>query len=235
MQHLTDQHGNKFTLPASWADVTTLQFCESDTMPDLDQRAAYFAGLPIPAGDKLDWMLTPPAAAPNLLDLGQCCFLAVETIRATLAEGELTKVFARVYGLYLACQLAQAYGKDFDPARAAEKAAACQAWPITDTLPVVLHCIAELQRLAVAYAALAEPDPTDAARRAREAGADELLGMFGHLNTANALSLKLGVTLDAAYQLPYNTVCFYLLHDRQTAILADNIQRNASKPDHAND
>ena len=71
--------------------------------------------------------------------------------------------------------------------------------------------------------------PEGFAARARAAGADELLGMFGHYNVARALAQQMGITLDAAYQLPFESVCVHLLHERRSAILADTIQRNAQR------
>ena len=236
MQTLIDQHG-PFTLPTSWAEVTTQAFCATDPLLTVEARASYFAGRPIQVNalvaDALEWMLTPPdteGGLPYPADLGQETYLQVETIRGLLAARPLNECFGQVYGTVQARRLNYQQPDIFLQKLADIIGVGCLPLPITDTWPAVAHCLTELKRLAVAYAELSEPDPTEAARRAREAGAEELMGMFGHLNVANALSLKLGVTLDAAYQLPYNTVCFYLLHDRHAAILADNIQRNASKP-----
>lgn len=231
MQTLIDQHGS-FQLPTNWAEVTTAQFCATDPLTTVEQRASYFAGRPIQVNglvaDALEWMLTPPLTdVPWQMNLGQCCYLAVETMRATLAGAVLTQAFEPVYGLYSACHFAEVFGEPFNQVRATNKAAACAGWPITSTYPAVMHCLSELERLGTKYAELAEPDPTEAARRAREAGADELLGVFGHFNVAKAIAQQMGLTLDAAYALPYETVCVHLLHERRTAILSDTIQRNA--------
>ena len=237
MHTLIDQAG-PFTLPTGWHEVTTRQFCASDPLLTVEARAGYFAGRPIQVNervaDALEWMLTPPPTeVPWQMDLGQCCYLAVETMRAALAGAVLSDAFEPVYGLYSACHFADVFGEPFNQVRATNKAAACAGWPITSTYPAVIHCLAELERLATKYAELAQPDPTEAARRAREAGADELLGMFGHFNVARALSQQMGRTLDEVYQLPYETVCIYLLHDRRTAILTDNLHRNStSSPAH---
>ena len=235
MQTLIDSTG-PFQLPTHWGEVTTAQFCAVDPLPTAEARASYFAGRPIQVNglvaDALAWMLSAPplgGGLPYPQDLGQESYLQVETIRTLLTTQPLHECVGAVYGTFVA---RDSYSRDtqaFDPTVADRRAKRCQPWPITDTWPAVAHCLAELQRLATKYAELSEPDPTEAARRAKEAGADELLGIFGHFNVARALAERSGRTIDEVYALPFETVCVYLLHDRRTAILSDTIQRNASK------
>lgn len=233
MQTLIDTTG-PFKLPTHWGEVTTAQFCATDPLETVEARASYFAGRPIQVNvlvdDALAWMRTPPSAdVPWQMNIGQCCYLAVETMRAALAGAVLSEAFQPVYGLYSACHFADVFGVPFNQVRATVKADACAGWPITTTYPAVAHCLTELQRLATKYAELSEPDPTEAAARAREAGADELLGIFGHYNVAKAVAQQMGITLDAAYALPWESVALHLLHSRRTAILSDTIQRNAKQ------
>ena len=232
MQTLIDKHGS-FQLPTHWGEVTTAQFCATDPLTTMEQRASYFAGRPIQVNalvsGGLAWMLVPPPLEGGGLypdDLGQETYLQVETIRALLATRPLHECFGQVYGTATAKQLSWR-AETFRPPMAAKLGSECLAWPITETYPAVMHCLTELERLATKYAELAEPDPTEAGRRAREAGADELLGIFSHYNVARAVAQQMGITLDAAYALPWETVAVHLLHDRRTAILSDTIQRNA--------
>ena len=235
MQTLIDQHG-PFTLPTGWHEVTTQQFCEADPLMTVEQRASYFAGRPVQVNglvaDALEWMLVPPlvdGGLPYPADLGQETYLQVESIRALLASQPLHACFGEVYGTFVARPFNYQQPDLFLPKLADIIGVGCLPMPITDTWPAVAHCLAELQRLAVLYAELAEPDPTESARRAREAGADELLGMFGHYNVAKALADRERCSIDIIYQRPYDTIATALLHDRRTAILADTIQRNSSK------
>ena len=236
MQTLIDQHG-PFTLPAGWHEVTTRQFCEADPLLTVEERASYFAGRPIQVNalvaDALEWMLSPPpvdGGLPYPEDLGQESYLQVEIIRALLAARPLHECVGQLYGLTVARDSFYGHPPElFDQAVADRRARRCMAWPITNTWPAVAHCLAELQRLATKYAELSEPDPTEAARRAKEAGADELLGLFGHYNVAKSVAQQMGISLDAAYQLPWENVAVHLLHERRVAILSDTIQRNASK------
>lgn len=236
MQTLIDKDGS-FRLPTHWGEVSTAQFCATDPLPTVEERASYFAGRPIQVNglvaDALEWMLTPPPTDSTWYaypaDLGQETYLQVETIRALLATQPIHACFCEVYGTFVMRAITLPPGQPFSQGRAAGYATSCADDRITDTYPAVAHCIAELQRLATTYAELAEPDPTEAARRAREAGADELLGMFGHYNVAKALADRSGRTIDEVYQTPYETIAIALLHDRRTAILADTIQRNSSK------
>ena len=244
MQHFIDSAG-PFELPTSWAEVTTAQFCAVDPLMTVEQRASYFAGRPIQVNgrvaDALEWMLSAPptgqVGSSYPWDLGQETYLQVETIRSLLAANTLHKCFAQVYATFVGREKNYRL-PEYSQTFASQLAADCmEEWPegtfgrslwmITETYPAVAHCLAELQRLGTKYAELAEPDPTEAAQRARDAGADELLGMFSHFNVAKALAQQMGITLDAAYQLPFETVCVHLLHERRTAILSDNIQRNA--------
>ena len=231
-------NGGTYELPTNWSEVSTKQFCDTDPLRTVEERASYFAGRPIQVNglvaDVLAWMLTPPPLGSSFdypADLGQETYLQVETIRALLAAAPLHQCFAQVYGTYTA---RQHYYRDRSSYRqdiAGQVATNCLAWDIVNTYPAVAHCLTELQRLATKYAELAEPDPTEAAARARAAGADELLGIFGHYNVARALAQQMGITLDAAYQLPFESVCVHLLHERRSAILADTIQRNAARND----
>jgi hypothetical protein len=232
MQTLIDQHGS-FALPTGWHEVSTRQFCEADPLTTVEQRASYFAGRPIQVNglvaDALKWMLQPPptdGGLPYPLDLGQETYLQVETIRALLSSQPLHQCFGEVYGLFVARY--RKHGRDpFNQTEAAEIGVMAMDWRILATYPAVAHCLAELTHLAAKYAELAEPDPTEAGRRARDAGADELLGVFGHFNVAKALAEREGCSIDVIYQRPYETIAITLLHDRRTAILSDTIQRNA--------
>lgn len=231
MQSLLDING-VFQLPTGWHEVTTRQFCDTDPLMTVEQRASYFAGRPIQVNglvaDALAWMLTPPptdGGLPYPADLGQETYLQVEELRASLAM-PLRMSFGHVYGTFVARRRGF-QRRDFNQGDVLNLALHCLDLLITDTYPAVAHCLAELDRLATKYAELSEPDPTEAAQRARDAGADELLGMFSHFNVAKAIAQQMGITLDAAYQLPWETVAVYLLHERRSAILADNIQRNA--------
>ena len=246
MQTLIDSAG-PFTLPTGWHEVSTAQFCAVDPLPTVEARASYFAGRPIQVNglvaDALAWMLSPPPTGQRgssyPWDLGQETYLQVETIRGLLTAKPLHECFAQVYATFVAREKNYRL-PEYSQVFADRLAGDCmEEWPegtfgrslwmITETYPAVMHCLAELQRLATKYAELSEPDPTEAARRAKEAGADELLGIFGHFNVARALAERSGRTIDEVYALPFETVCVYLLHDRRTAILSDTIQRNASK------
>lgn len=236
MQTLIDSTG-PFKLPTHWGEVTTAQFCATDPLTTMEQRASYFAGRPIQVNAlvsvALAWMMVPPptneGGLPYPADLGQETYLQVETIRALLTARPLHECLLHVWAVFIARKwnffAPNEYRQDI-----AERIQQMNAdSPITQVYPAVIHCLAELERLATKYAELAEPDPTEAARRAREAGADELMGMFSHYNVARAVAQQMGITLDAAYALPWETVAVHLLHDRRTAILTDTIQRNSSK------
>lgn len=234
MLTLLDNAGT-YELPTGWHEVSTRQFCAVDPLQTVEARASYFAGRPIQVNalvaDALAWMLTPPPTDEGLAypqDLGQETYLQVESIRALLASQPLSTCLPTVY-----CCFKGRYNnwgaREFDQEYAYAYIERCLDWPITDTWPAVAHCLTELQRLAAKYAELAEPDPTEAARRAREAGADELLGIFSHYNVAKAVAQQMGITLDAAYQLPFESVCVHLLHERRSAILSDTIQRQSQQ------
>lgn len=235
MQTLIDTSG-PFKLPTHWGEVTTAQFCAVDPLQTVEARASYFAGRPIQVNERVDdaleWMQTPPPLGSALrypTDLGQETYLQVETIRALLAKQPLHECLCEVYGVFGARLHNFRSFEVYEQGRATKLAACAEAWPITETYPAVAHCITELQRLATKYAELAEPDPTEAAARAREAGADELLGGFGHYNVALAVAQQMGITLDEAYALAWEAVALHLLHSRRTAILSDTIQRNAKQ------
>ena len=234
MQTLIDTTG-PFKLPTHWGEVTTAQFCAVDPLETVEARASYFAGRPIQVNvlvsDALAWMLTPPPAdggLPYPEDLGQESYLQVETIRALLSAAPLVSCYGDVYGTFVARKRGFQL-PEYNANSVASIGGQCYTFPITDTWPAVAHCLTELQRLATKYAELAEPDPTEAAARAREAGADELLGIFGHYNVAKAVAQQMGITLDAAYALPWESVALHLLHARRTAILSDTIQRNSQQ------
>lgn len=233
MLTLLDATG-RYSLPTHWGEVTTRQRCDTDHMTTAEQRANYFAGRPIQVNtmvaDTLAFMLNSPpveGGLPYPEDLGQETYLQVETIRGLVAKQPLPKCYGEVYGHFVARLRAYkeaAYRQDV----ALTVAQACADYPASDTWPAVAHCLAELERLATKYAELAEPDPTEAGRKAREAGADTL-DVFGHFNVAYAYSQKLGIPLDAVYQMPAETVYIMLLHDRRTAIINDNLQRQAQQ------
>lgn len=232
MQTLIDATG-PFTLPTGWHEVTTRQFCATDPLTTVELRANYFAGRAIQVNalvaDALAWMLSAPPTDGRCLkvdDLGQESYLQVETIRTLLAGKPLHECYGEVLGTLIGRRRLLHVG-EFSQELAARWAIECLDWPIADHYGAVMHCLTELERLATKYAELAAPDPTEAAKRAREAGAEELLGGFGHFNVAKAIAQQMGLTLDAAYALPYETVCLHLLHERRTAILSDTIQRNA--------
>jgi hypothetical protein len=231
MQTLIDQHG-PFALPTGWHEVSTKQFCEADPLTTVEQRASYFAGRPIQVNglvaDALKWMLQPPptdGGLPYPLDLGQETYLQVEEIRTSFSA-PLHMCYAHVYGTFVARRRGF-QRREFNQGEVLNLALHCLGLPVADTYPAVAHCKAELTRLDTKYAELAEPDPTEAGRRARDAGADELLGVFGHFNVAKALAEREGCSIDVIYQRPYETIAITLLHDRRTAILSDTIQRNA--------
>lgn len=236
MQTLIDTTG-PFKLPTHWGEVTTAQFCAVDPLQTVEARASYFAGRPIQVNglvaDALAWMLTPPpldGGLPYPADLGQETYLQVETIRGLLSAQPLHECYGDVYGTFVARKRGFQL-PEFNANSVASIGGQCYTFSITETWPAVAHCLAELQRLATKYAELAEPDPTEAAARARAAGADELLGMFGHYNVAKSVAQQMGLTLEAVYNMPYESVCVHLLHERRTAILSDTIQRNAARND----
>ena len=236
MQTLIDATG-PFQLPTNWSEVSTKQFCATDPLQTVEARASYFAGRPIQVNglvaDALAWMLSPPPLDEGLAyprDLGQETYLQVETIRGLLTTQPLHECYGQVYGTFVRGLTLPLFGPAvFSQEKAAVWARNCMPWCITDTYPAVVHCRAELERLATKYAELAEPDPTEAAARAREAGADELLGVFGHYNIAKSVAQQMGITLEAAYALPWESVAIHLLHERRSAILSDTIQRQAKQ------
>lgn len=234
MQNLTDQHGNKFTLPTCWADVTTAQFCETDAMLTFDERASYFAGRDIPAGDTLDWMLLPPEAQPGKeLDLEQQAYEQVELLRVVLSSLSLNQCLPIVWGLYWA-KAACLNGSRFEQKRADTLAGQVISESILFCWGGVTHCLAELRRLTDPktgkYSRLSEPDPTESARRAREAGAEELLAEFGYKNVVKLVATQMNLKEHEVKQLPWGEVAEHLIMQRQSAILADNMQRNARTP-----
>jgi len=232
MLTLIDKHGS-YQLPTGWHEVTTRQFCATDPLKTMEQRASHFAGRPIQVNalvaDALAWMLQAPPTEGGFAyppDLGQETYLQVESIRGMVTSKPLCDCFALVYAAFKG-RYDDWGSAEFNQERSYEYADRCLDWPITDTYPAVAHCLAELKRLNEKYAELAEPDPTEAARRARDAGADELLGLFGHFNVAKALAEREGCSIDVIYQRSWETVAITLLHDRRQAILADTIQRNS--------
>ncbi len=222
-----------FQLPTYWGEVTTAQYCALDRLQlaTVEARAGYFAGRPIQVNglvaDALAWLLVEPGTTGGHfrpLDLGQETYLQVESIRALLSTQPIYECYGEVYGLCMARVLK---GGEFSQARAAQLARLCAAWPITDTYPAVAHCLAELQRLNEAFAALGEPDETEAGRRARSAGA-ERLAVFSHLNVARHYAERFGTTIDVIYQRPWQEIALFLLQDKITAEITDTLQQQNS-------
>ena len=224
-----------FLLPTHWHEVSTAQFCTLDRLQcaTVEARASYFAGRPIQVNglvaDALAWMLTPPGTEGGLAypqDLGQETYLQVESIRALLAQQPLHAVLCEVYGVFVARTMELSSVAGYSPLRAERKAAHCQHDPITDTYPAVAHCLAELARLDTKYARLAEPDTTDAGRRARDAGA-ERLGVYSHLLVAKWFAQLYGITLEAAYQVAWENIAIHLLEARDQAEIMDQLHKNS--------
>lgn len=232
MLTLLDKDG-PYQLPTGWHEVSTAQFCATDPLMTVEARASYFAGRPTQVNgrvaDALAWMLTPPpvhGGLPYPADLGQEAFLQVETIRALLVAQPLTECFAQVWATMI--ERSSCFGDGFDQSQVAPWANKCLTWPITDTYPAVHHCLTELQRLATKYAVLAEPDTTEAGRRAREAGADRL-NVLGHYNTATAYAQAFGITLESAYQTPWESVAVWLYQQRLQAEINDQLTKNSQQ------
>jgi hypothetical protein len=236
MLTLVDKDG-PYQLPTGWYEVSTRQHCELDRrqLKTMEARASVFAGRSIQVNglvaDALAWALKPVPSERTGQDypeeLGQETYLQVETLKETLAAQPLHACFGQVYATFVARRWRRS--EEFDQRMATSIAA--QAWdmPITDTYPAVAHCMAQLAYLGAKYAALAEPDHTEAGRRAREAGS-ERLSMFKHFNVAYHYAHKMGLTLEQVYQLPFDTVAVMLLHDRTTAEIQDTLtQLNTPK------
>jgi hypothetical protein len=233
-----------YTLPTGWHEVTTRQFCDLDRLQlrTAEARASYFAGRDIQVNvavadcvafliQRADGSYSIPTTGglPYPADLGQETYLQVEEIRASLAT-PLHMCYAHLYGTFVARRRGF-QRREFRQDDVLNLALHSLELPITDTYPAVAHCINELHRLSNPetgkYKELSEPDPTEAGARARAAGADELLGLFGHFNVAKALAERQGRTVDEVYQTPWETIAITLLHDRRQAILSDTIQRNS--------
>ena len=234
MLTLIDRAG-AYCLPTAWHEVTTAQYLALDATAaaTVAARAAFFAGRPVQVNavvaDALAWLLDPPPLAgtfPYPLDLGQQSFLQVEEIRAALAPTPLAACYGLVFGVFSVRAL-RPHVEGYQQAWAHTFAVNCLDWPVTDTFPAVAHCLRELKRLGETFAELAEPDPTDAARRARAAGAASLDG-FGHLNVARHYAELFGTTLDAIYQRPWLEIAFFMLQDRRRAIVADTLEKQAA-------
>jgi hypothetical protein len=202
----------------------------------VEARASYFAARPIQVNvavaDVLAFLLREPPATGGLpypADLGQETYLQVESIRGLLTTQPLHQCFGEVYGTFVARTMNLSTIDDFRQIRAERKAAHCMEDPITDTYPAVAHCLAELKRLNTTYAELSEPDPTEAGQRARAAGAEALLGIFSHYNVAKAMAQQRGISIAEAYQMAWEDVATILVHDRRTAILSENIQKNSQR------
>ncbi len=234
MLTLLDNAG-PYALPTGWHEVTTRQYCDLDRLQlaTVEARAGYFAGRSIQVNelvaDALAWMLHPvplDTGLPYPADLGQETFLQVESIRKLLSEQPLCDCFAAVYGTFVARErsirplhrihYSQPTGEFFGGHG--------MTLPIFLTLPAVAHCLAELQRLAEAFSVLSEPDHTEAARRAREAGS-ERLAPFGHLNVARAYAERFGKTIEEVYQWPWQQVAMFLVQDRISAEIQDNLSK----------
>lgn len=235
MLTLLDNAGT-YTLPTGWHEVTTRQYCDLDRLQlaTVESRASYFAGRPIQVNglvaDALAWMLQGPVPTdgglPYPADLGQETYLQVETIRALLLTQPLHECYAEVFGTFVARRRGF-QSPEFNQNSVASIGGQALTFPTTETYPAVAHCLAELQRLDAKYAVLAEPDYTEAARRAREAGS-ERLGIFGHFNVARHYAQALGITIDAAYQMPWETIALLMYQDRISAEIHDNLSRQAS-------
>lgn len=226
-----------YRLPTGWPEVSTAQYLALDARAaaTVEARAGFFAGRPVQVNgvvaDALAWLLDPPPLSgllPYPADLGQQSFLQVEEIRAALATTPLPECYGLVFGVFSVRAL-RPHVEAYQQPWAHTFAVNCLAWPITDTFPAVAHCLAELRRLGETFAELAAPDPTDAARRARAAGAATLDG-FGHLNVARHYAELFGTTLDAIYQRPWQEIALFMLQDRRRAIVADTLEKQSTVP-----
>lgn len=229
-----DKHGT-YHLPTGWHEVSTAQYCDLDRLQlrTVEARASYFAARPIQVNgyvaDALAWMLTPPGTEGGLaypVDLGQETYLQVESIREMLTKQPLHEVLHLVYATFVERESRLLAAGGHDQWRAIMLAKTCRSLPITDTYPAVAHCLTELNRLDTKYARLAEPDTTEAGRRARDAGADRL-SIYSHLLVAKWYAQQYGITLDAAYQTPWETIAIHLLEARDQAEIADQLQKNS--------
>lgn len=235
MLTLLDKDG-PYQLPTGYHELTTRQYLELDAqqLRTVEARASYFAARPIQVNayvaDVLAFLLRPvptEAGLPYPQDLGQESYLQVETIRTLLATQGLGPCYGAVYGTFVAREQHLRAGQraqHFDQLVAARLSAQALDLPITDTYPAVAHCLAELHRLGEKYAVLAEPDTTEAGRRARQAGS-ERLAIFGHLNVARHYAREFGMGLGEAYQVPWETVALWLYQDRIQAEILDNLHQ----------
>jgi hypothetical protein len=233
MLTLLDNAGT-YALPTSWQEVSTKQYCDLDRLQlrTVEARASYFAGRPIQVNgivaDALAWMLHDVPLDTDTLrypgELDKETFGQVEAIRRLLLKQPLHQCFTEVYGIFVARARDVRSRSRFDATRAATLSQQALALPIVETYPALTHCLRELERIATVYAALNEPDFTEAGRRAREAGS-ERLAEFGHFNVAYYYSQKLGCSLEDIYQMPYATVAQLLLHDRISAEIQDVLSR----------
>ncbi len=235
MLQLLDNQGI-YLLPTGWHEVPTRQFLalEKAQCYTVEQRASFFAGRPIQVNglvaDALGWCLKKPSTEGGLpypADLGQETFLQVESIRGLVAAQPLTECFGEVYGTFVA-RTRGFRRPEFDQGQVLNLALHCLELPVTDTYPAVSHCLAELQRLDTAFAVLGEKDETEAGRRARQAGSERLV-VFGHLNVARHYAERFGKTIEEVYQWPYQQVMLFLVQDKITSEVTDNLTKQADQ------
>lgn len=244
MQSLIDVHG-RYEIPTGWHEVTGRQFCELDRLKlaTVEQRASYFAGRPIqvngyvadtlafliPAVDG-SYRLPTEGGYPYPADLGSESYLQVESIRTALSMRPLHECYGEVYGIFVA-RLRNYVTGEYEPSRIPALIEEANRLPVSQTFPAIAHLYSEMARLAKApYDKLQEPDTTEAGQRAMAAGAEEL-SKFGHFNVAYAYNVKLSVSLNTLYQMPWSTIATMMVTDRINAEIQDRMNRN-SQPNH---
>ena len=236
MLTLLDNAGT-YQLPTSWREVSTAHWCALAALPFPNREAAagIFAGRPIQVNglvaDVLAFLDSEPptdGGLPYPSDLGQETFLQVETIRALLTARPLHACLLHVWAAFIARKWNFFPPHEYRQDMAVKIQQANADVPITQVYPAVRHCLSEMERLAAKYAYLSQPDTTEAGKRAREAGADRL-NALGHYNTAAAYAKDFHLTLEAAYQAPWENVAIWLYQQRLSAEIQDTLQQNSNR------
>ncbi|NVO33263.1 hypothetical protein [Hymenobacter lapidiphilus] len=233
MTHWQDSTG-PFQLPTGWHEVAVRDFCALASLPTPTREgaASVFAGRPIQVNalvaDALAFLNTTPpteGGLPYPANLGTESFLQVERIRAAVTSGPLATWLPSVYGLLVARQNSLRPAEGFRPAVAAQQAAHAEADTVARIYPAVAHCVAELERLSVRYAELGQECVCDACTAAKQAGLQPLEAL-SYFNTLDALAQRLGCTVEAVGQMPYDTVAMMLLRAQRQHQLQARIHQN---------
>lgn len=205
---------DSFQLPAGWHEVRVGQYAGLLACRTVEERASYFAGRPIQVNgliaDALSWLFTDPAVEGGLpypQNLGQETYLQVELLRKVV-NSKQADWLPQVYGLFTARSLSPT--GTFNQQYANHRATQCLQWSMEEVFPAVHHCLQELQRLGEKYKELGVECTCESCAAAKAAGLHELQAL-SFFNTLDALAEKMGTTIDAVGQMPYDTVALMLL------------------------